>query len=287
MKVYVIVATVGRAELTYKTVDRLADQTRQPDGVIVVSVTPQDVAGVERARSNPQIVFAERGLCNQRNKGLDMIDGVADIVIFFDDDFMPAATYLEEIERLFIAKPDVVGITGRVIADGIHGQGYSFEEGATILEKDTPSTADERPISALYGCNMSIRMSAVQGLRFDPALPLYGWQEDIDFTYQVGRRGRNVKAFRPAGVHLGSKGGRTSGLRLGYSQIANPLYMLRKKSIPVKQAIKLLYQPFLANLLKSIRPEHHVDRRGRLRGNLVAIVDVVLGRIDPRKIERM
>ena len=32
--------------------------------------------------------------------------------------------------------------------------------------------------------------------RFDEALPLYGWQEDIDFTTQIGRRGRLVLAGR-------------------------------------------------------------------------------------------
>lgn len=287
MKLFVIVATIGRAKLTSQTVDMLADQTRPPDGVIVVSVTPADVEGVAAARTNPEIAFALKGLCNQRNLGLEMVKDRADIVTFFDDDFMPARTYLEEIEKLFQREPDVVGVTGRVIADGIHGAGYDFDEGQALLDADGGCEDPEKPIPALYGCNMSIRMAAVGDLRFDPALPLYGWQEDIDFTYQLGRRGRNLKAYRPGGVHLGSKSGRTSGLRLGYSQIANPIYMLRKRSIPSDQALKLLAGPFAANLIKSFKPEQQIDRRGRLKGNMLAIFDLLRGKIDPRKIEHI
>ena len=40
--------------------------------------------------------------------------------------------------------------------------------------------------------------------------------------------GKVVKIDAAFGVHLGTKLGRNSGLRLGYSQIANPLYLARK-----------------------------------------------------------
>ena len=34
-------------------------------------------------------------------------------------------------------------------------------------------------------------------------------------------------------------------------------------------------------------PEPHIDRAGRLAGNLRAMADMAIGRMDPRKIERM
>lgn len=283
-RLFVIVATVGRGELTHRTVDLLADQTRPPDGVIVVGVEPGDVAGVDRARGHVEVAFGPRGLTSQRNRGLDLVAGRADIVTFFDDDYVPAPTYLEELERLFDAEPDIVGVTGRLIADGIHNAGYTVEEALALIAADAAPGPKLHAMEALYGCNMSIRLAAAAGLRFDERLPLYGWQEDIDFTYQLGRRGRLVKSDLAAGVHMGVKGGRSSQKRLGYSQIANVVYLLRKGTIHPRHGRRLLWTTVAANLAKTPWPEPHVDRWGRLKGNLMALVDVARGRVDPLRI---
>ena len=37
-------------------------------------------------------------------------------------------------------------------------------------------------------------------------------------------------------------------------------------------------------MVKSLRPEPFVDRRGRLRGNVLGALDVLRGRIEPEKI---
>ena len=73
-------------------------------------------------------------------------------------------------------------------------------------------------ILAGYGCNMSIRASLIGRQRFDERLPLYGWQEDIDFTSRFRAQGRVVSAKSLYGVHLATKAGRQSGLRLALSQ---------------------------------------------------------------------
>ena len=286
-RIFVMVATVGRAEVTLRTVDRLALQTRKPDGIVVVGAQASDIAGVEQARGNPEIHLGERGLCNQRNRGLDIIGDRADVVIFFDDDFVPAEDFIEQTAKLFAERPNLVGATGRLIADGVHGVGLTVDEGVALIEADTHPPSFETVSQALYGCNMIIRLAAAQGLRFDPALPLYGWQEDIDFTFQLGRRGDMVKSSLLRGVHLGAKGGRSPGARLGYSQIANPIYLLRKRTIPPGLARRIMWQNLAANLVRSLKPEPHIDRRGRAKGNLLAIKDLALGRLDPRRILEM
>jgi len=287
-KLFVVIATVGRPELVRHTVDLLADQTRIADAVVVVSVKPTDTTGVEAARGTPEIIYAERGLCRQRNHALRHIKGRADIVVFLDDDFVAATNFLENVERLFDDMPDVVGITGDLVADGIHNEGYTIEQAlALIAEKGTARDPAIKSRQALYGCNMAIRLSAAEGLAFDEALPLYGWQEDIDFTYQLGGRGRLISTGLVTGVHLGSKGGRTSGKRTGYSQVANIVYLRRKGTMQPGLGERLLRQNLLSNLVHSFRPEPHIDRRGRLIGNIMALRDWVTGRIDPRRIETM
>jgi hypothetical protein len=49
-------------------------------------------------------------------------------------------------------------------------------------------------------------------------------------------------------------------------------------------AFRLAARNFLANLVRSIRPENYVDRRGRLRGNLIGIFHMMSGRLTPEYI---
>lgn len=285
----VIVASIGRPALLADTVARLGEQTRRPDLVIVVAVADADVAGVAARAAAAglavELLFAARGLPIQRNAGLAALGGRADHVTFFDDDFVPALDYLAVADDLYARHPDVVGLTGRLIADGINNAGYGYDDALRRLAADRPPPQPAaRAMPALYGCNMSYRVAATVGIRFDEALPLYGWQEDVDFSFQVGRRGRLLRSERLAGVHMGAKGGRTSGRRLGYSQIANPVYLLRKQTIPRPLAFRLMRRNFVANLAGSLWSEAHIDRRGRLAGNLLALRDLVAGRIRPENI---
>jgi hypothetical protein len=178
-------------------------------------------------------------------------------------------------------------MTGRMIADGIHNAGYSFDEAVALTIADKPpALVEEEEREVLYGCNMVFRGGAIGTVRFDEDLPLYGWLEDVDFAYLVGAKGKLIKTSRLNSVHMGTKRGRTSGKRLGYSQVVNPIYLRRKKTIPRKLARQLLFQNVASNLLRSLHPEPLVDRRGRLLGNLIGIVDLFLRRAHPRRIEQ-
>ena len=285
LRIFVVVATIGRAELVRRTVDLLADQTRPADGVVVATVSEQDVAGIEQARGQPEVLFSAKGLCRQRNSALSALAGRADVVIFFDDDFIPSPDYLANVEALLGADPKLVGVTGRLLADGVLRGGFSVEQAqALIAARPAPAPPALSPRQELYGCNMAIRLAAAEGLRFDENLPLYGWQEDVDFTGRLARRGRMVAASNVTGVHLGVSGGRTSGRRLGYSQVANVVYLARKGTLRSGFATRLMARNLLANALCSLRPERLIDRRGRLAGNLLALRDCLRGRVDPRRI---
>jgi len=285
--IHVVIATIGRAQVVRQTVDILAEQTRHADEILVVTVGPEDVAGIDQARSKARVLFSEKGLCRQRNRALDELQDAADIIVFFDDDFVPAADYLAHVEALFDAHPDMVGITGELCADGVLHGGFTVEEARAILASRSEAHAPMRHRHELYGCNMAIRMSAARGMRFDENLPLYGWQEDIDFTNRLGRKGRQVSTGAVTGVHLGVSAGRTSGKRLGYSQVANVVYLQRKGTMRRDFGNRLMMQNLVSNAWRSLRPEPLIDRRGRLLGNMIAILDCLRGRVDPRRILEM
>jgi GT2 family glycosyltransferase len=286
VRVYVIVATVGRADLLQETIAQLSRQTRCPDGIVICAPTPQDVGDVAQIPNLPvEVIYAEKGLPRQRNAGLRHIAGRADIVVFFDDDFVPANNYLEALEEAFELRPNLVGATGKLLADGIKSSGISFQQGVALVDAHNPADIiQERSLPALYGCNLCVRVSAAENIWFDETLPLYGWQEDVDFSFQLGRKGILIYTNLLTGVHLGIKGGRTSGKRLGYSQIANPVYLLGKKTIPRRLAWRLMSRNFAANLARSFYPEPYVDRFGRLQGNAVALFDLMTGRLHPQRI---
>ncbi len=281
-------ATKGRASVLLETVAELSRQTQPPTRIIVSYTEPSDVCGLVPA-PGIELICTTAGLCHQRNVILGRLaDDAADIVLFFDDDFLPMPDYLSRTAQAFLEHPDIAVTTGEVLADGIKGPGLTVSYGREVLARQPP-TADTRafrPALNGYGCNMAIRLSIVRehGMRFDEDLPLYGWLEDVDFTRRVGAYGRIVKVPAARGVHLGIKSGRGSGKRLGYSQVINPIAIARKGVIPWRRAIVSLSKNIIANSVRTLSPESYIDRRGRLWGNLLALKDLAAGRAKPTKV---
>lgn len=290
MNLAVIIPTNGRKPLLPRLIAHLERQSRKPDIVLISTPDASQADAVETDAFKLEFVFGKPGLTTQRNTGLAQVLGVYDIVVFFDDDFLPADDYLAEVEKAFAAHPDWAGLTGTVIRDGIGGQGFSFDEGLSILDAHRPSQDSRLTASverSTYGCNMAFRTASIGDLRFDERLPLYGWQEDVDFSTQVGRRGGIYRLGALRGVHLGIKSGRQSGVRLGYSQIVNPLYLMRKGTLPASKGMSLMTRNVIANVMRSIWPEPYIDRRGRLRGNLLATYHALGRRIEPEHILKL
>jgi Glycosyl transferase family 2 len=283
------IATAGRREILAHTLDLIAQQTRLPDSLVVCPAVAEDMdaMSLERLPFSTVVRIGRRGLTAQRNQILSAA-GNADVVVFFDDDFFPQRDYLAEVERIFLDHAEVVAVTGRPLEDGANGPGLSAGYALGLISAEVRASLCRvlTPTYGTYGCNMAFRMDPIRkhGLLFDENLPLYGWQEDIDFSRQLSPSGQIMESNVLRGVHLGAKGGRTSGVRLGYSQIANPVYLIRKGTVSVAFAGPQVWRNVLANLAKSLRPEPWVDRRGRLRGNCLALRDLLAGRISPQRI---
>jgi hypothetical protein len=287
MRLHIGIATRGRASILAETLAELDRQTRTPDRIWVCHVTPEDVGDLPARRPDIAFLTTTAGLPRQRNAILDAATE-ADAVLFLDDDFLAAPEFCAVLERVMAEHADCVVATGTVIADGAKGPGLSVEEGRALLAADAspPDPLAVAPHFNGYGCNMAFRMAPVRAhaIRVDERLPLYAWYEDIDVTRALGRHGSILRLAGARGVHLGVKQGRTPGRRLGYSQVANPLYLARKGTFPWSHALPSALRHTLINALRSTAPEAHVDRFGRLRGNLLAWWDVLRRRDDPARI---
>lgn len=283
----VVIATKGRPEIAARLARELDRQTRKPDHVYVVGAALSDVDKV-RTSARVSAIVGRPGSCSQRNDSLDAGAAAHDIIVFFDDDFAPSRFWLERVEALFMRRSDVVAVTGVVLADGAKTAGIDPDEAwARVATQDENATQDEsfeldaEPFG--YGCNIAFRGPVAPTMRFDERLPLYGWLEDRDFTTRMCRKGRYGRSALLWGVHMGYKAGRVSGVRLGYSQVANVAYLIEKGTASAGFGAKLAGRNVLANLAKSLKPEPWIDRRGRLRGNLLALADLARGQVRPER----
>jgi len=287
--VTVAIATTGRRGIVGQTIGYLASLNDPPDRVIASVAHPDDIdtSGLPPLPFPLVVLTGRKGSSAQRNTVLDA-ERDCGLILFIDDDFLIADGYISALRRLFISQKDVVMATGKVLADGIHGPGFTHDEALRILANapKTPLVPQARDEYSVYGCNMAIRVSilAKNPERFDENLPLYAWLEDMDLCRRMARYGRIVRDESLLGVHLGTKTGRTAGLLLGYSQVANPVYLIRKGSVRPAPVLKLMTKNILSNLAKSLWPEPWIDRSGRMRGNMIALRDLLRGRCAPARI---
>jgi GT2 family glycosyltransferase len=281
------IATRGRPAILAETIAFLANQERQPDQILVAYAERADIADALERFPHVTFIRAELGLTRQRNAILTFAAD-SDIVLFIDDDFYLDRRYLQVTERFFLENPDVVASTGRVLADDVKGPGLTVAQAKLIVAAGAGVQVEQRitPAFFAYGCNMCLRMAPIREhrLRFDETLPLYGWYEDWDFSRRLAVFGSIVHISDACGVHLSVKTGRIPGVRLGYAQVANPIYLARKGTFPWSHVFKFIVGPCLKNLVRSLAPESHVDRPGRFRGNLVAFRDLLSGTLSPEQI---
>lgn len=288
-KIAVFVASLGRPDNLRALLERLTVQTVPPAQVVLSLEKPEDCPRTDDIPLAVEIIYGPRGLTRQRNRALDRMAPDIDIVMFCDDDYVPSRFALEGVLNTFAAYPDAQGVTGRLLFDGAKGPGMPPAEATQRVDAEdarhsaAPPPTYRRPINGLYGCNMAMRVSAIGDTRFDEALPLYGWLEDTDFTLRVSHALIETDGFY--GVHCAEKGGREKiGVRLGYMQVANAIYLYRKGSIRLSRLVGLLYRPVLTNHVRILSPEPWIDRAGRARGNRDALIDLARGRCEPGRI---
>ena len=286
--VCLVYATLGRAEVLTRTFEAVGRQTLPPTSVIVSSPSVADAGALAEA-PGVSLLVGPAGSARQRNRALRALPPGTEIVVFFDDDFVPHARWIEEVVEVFRRRPDVGAVTGNLLADGIKGPGIGVDDALAMAAAPAPAGIDwlDEHYSP-YGCNMAFRVDMVRDMAFDERLVLYGWLEDRDFGAALARRGAKlVKAGRALGVHMGVKRGRVSGVKLGYSQVVNPVYLNRKGTMRVHQVVDHIVRNMGSNLAKSASPEPYIDRIGRLHGNVVGMFDVLRGRLTPEKAAQL
>lgn len=286
MNTTVVICSVHRPEILSETVESLVRRQSVPPREIIISVVNQDhVAEKTRAYSTVRVVIGSRqGTCAQRNVAAKLVR--TPYTLFLDDDVELASNYIQSMERLLYEDEGVVAATGFLTVDGAQGDAGLDREIARSYVSNYIRKQDNHDHE--NGQNLFVRTQVFHHVLFDENLPLYGWLEDFDFATNILRYGRIVMNARTCWAHIGAPSGRTSGLRYGYSQIVNPLYLWRKNRKPGMH--RVIFQHWLRYLASNGRrafinlPTDRTDRTGRLTGNVIALGHILTGRVDPTYI---
>ena len=286
METTVVICSAGRPVILHETVLGLLKQTVQPASIILSLCAENSALSETQGLPLVRCILGPKGLASQRNTAIPFVR--TRYTLFLDDDVELASDYIEQMERLFAADPTIVGASGGVAADGAPARVPIDRRVAARAIREYTGSRDCVPFKDVYGCNMFVRSDVLQVERFDERLPLYGWLEDLDFSLRLKKHGRIVRHRGALVAHLATRSGRTSDLRYGYTKIANPWYLWRKKVLSSLPEVIVRYwvKTTLANLLRAFLSNGPpgVDYRKRLIGNLMAYRDLTLFRLDPQNI---
>jgi len=298
MRSFVVIATKGRPHVVCQALNFLRVQTRPPDFTVVVGTAESDIEEIrDHSLLQPGIgcaVISHRvGLTPQKNCGLEILAarGLLDagkgrfFCAFFDDDFLVAPDWLEATESR-LRKGDVVGLTGRVLADGASTEtGLTAQQAEAFISSANDPAESEFEAGCLYGCNMAFVDKVVTRTRFDENLALQGWLDDAEYSHQAKQIGKLIYFPGAKGVHLAetSRGG-SRGVKFGYSQVANPIYLSQKGAMSVANALRLIALGLTSNSVHSLSKRARIDYPGRLLGNLYALGDLLTFRSDPMRV---
>ncbi|RXS94942.1 glycosyltransferase family 2 protein [Silvibacterium dinghuense] len=201
MRLSVLVPTYRRPVDFERCLQGLDSQQRRPDEVIVVirDIDEESREVLARWQNKPYLRVVEVRLGGQvtaLNAGLSAVTG--EIVMITDDDAIPHNDWCRRVEEHFIRDPMIGGIGGRDIVYATEGllTGHCKVTGRVqpwgrVVGNHHLIAPAMTYVDILKGANMSYRMSAIRGLRFDTDLRGAGAQvgNDMAFSLAVASRG--------------------------------------------------------------------------------------------------
>jgi GT2 family glycosyltransferase len=252
-------------------IQRLQNQTLPPDHIFVIGSEAEDLAKLDKANPQLSISLGRKGIAAQLNDAIALTEGRFKYLLFFADDFIPSRFWIERAVAVLESSKDIVGLTGRLLADGENSSSTSLDDALSLVDLYDGLPQTETNIvepSPLRGCNMAVRRAAVGAIWFDESLPVSGWMEDADFSARVARRGRVVRSPALYGVQLPPATPRTSGFALGFAQVVNPVYLARKGRLGAVSALVSITGNFARNALGALWIGASADDRRRFYGNI-------------------
>ncbi len=281
-----IICSLNRPQMLHETVLSLVHQTTPCE--IIVSVPDESHVLNETCRlPRVRLVTGSKGSCAQRNSALSSVRGECAAIFFFDDDVEVDCDYIRHMLAMLEKDSGVALAAGLNLGRGAIPGSLDREKAKRFIREkraSQPIGREVETIRAAIACRMCMRGSLLGIVRFDERLPLYGYQEDLDFSLQCRRYGRIVMNRRCLMVHIETNSGRMGSKRRGYSEVVNPFYIWSKKT---GANLARVGAGSVRRTLRNVFHLHTADGRRQFAGNLAGWLRLATGRADPEYILRL
>ena len=298
MNFVVIICSAFRPEVLHSTVETVLQQDKLPSQIVLCVAENchvlEDTLSLDiRVK---RVLSPVRGLTAQRNYALSVIaEESPEITVFLDDDVEMESAFFRKVLYLFENQASLIGVS----AESLIGKTTTREEALLAIKEILHVPLEPLSVRTIgknwicHGCNMFFRTSIFKHERFDENLPLYSYAEDYDFSIRAARHGPVGRVKGVGFVHLSHSSGRVSEMRRGYSMVANNFYFLNKKvtHLPLYKAyvrfwLIIVCKETWISFCRALSglDANEIDYYGRVRGRLMAVGDLILGRCSPNEI---
>ncbi|MCC6278778.1 MAG: glycosyltransferase family 2 protein [Oligoflexia bacterium] len=285
----ILVPTCNRPELMERFLKSVSAQSRKPDEVVVIDQSDDGkTKGVFEAWNAPGVkkTYLHRtvkSLILARNAGIDA-SGAYDLVCFFDDDIVLEPEFCERMVERFehdvegrfaggmgtmVGTPKRNAWIQKIFFMPHDGDGKFTKAGAPTFCHWKDEFCETEFLS---GGITFWRKSIIQAFRFDERLVGYGHGDDVDVSYRTSRKYKHFYEPRARCFHDPHSPGRDKVMIFRRGFIQNSFYLAQKNGIPLWAfGISVLGYIFRDLILL----DHY-----RLRGDLMAVANILRGRID-------
>ena len=206
-----------------------------------------------------------QGLPQARNRLLNAVK--AEWVVFIDDDAIPAADFIPQLEHLIATNPKVVA-WGPVVESRprwLRRVHRLLQLGALRDPRRLTAGPANLPTRALFGCCFAVRRdTALACAGFDASRSGYALGEDLDFFLRLRGPKRFAAALRC--IHRESKAGRADATARGQAKAAMLRWLARRHGRHNPATILHLGLALLAAALAGRRAREAASLRGLWRG---------------------
>jgi glycosyltransferase involved in cell wall biosynthesis len=248
LRIAFVVATKDRPVELRRLWRSLLAQTRLPDEVIVVDASAALSPLPGPAAATPvlrRVTATVASATRQRNLGIDAVGPDIDLIGFLDDDAVLEENAVEEMLRFFDEfGPELGGAAFNMINHPamdlpelkstllVESLGLYARRGGAVTPSgfqtmigavEATAWTDWLPSGAAVW-----RREIFRAHRFDEWYSGYGYLEDLDFSYRVGRVYRLAVVAAARYRHLPAAGGRGSGYTFGLREVLNRVHFVRK-----------------------------------------------------------
>ena len=283
-----------RADLS-RMLGSVASQSCLPDQIIIVDGGDETVEGVVKEFPTLNIQYLRvypPSLSKQRNTGMEAIDPSMTLAGYMDDDLvLEPGAMVAMLSFWETATADVGGARFHIINEKLPRSVWikslflaSSRRKGTVLPSGytTPigPISENLQVRWLSGGVTLWRSNVIEEFHYDEWFVGTGYLEDLDYSYNVGRKYKLAAVADARVQHLSYPIRKDKNYLLGKWQVINRMYFVKKNpELSVALCYWAVSTQLVVNIAKSIVERDSVGLR-RACGNLVGLWRVATGRMD-------